>query len=48
VARGVLLFCHVYAFVFTIFWLLQVIEEEFVQNFQGFSNNYPVLGKCVI
>ncbi len=33
---------------FTIFWLLQVIEEEFVQNFQGFSNNYPVLGKCVI
>ena len=26
---------------------LQVLQEEFVQNFQGFSNNYPVLGKCV-
>ena len=24
----------------------QVLQEEFVQNFQGFSNNYPVLGKC--
>jgi hypothetical protein len=27
--------------------LSQVLQEEFVQNFQGFSNNYPVLGKCV-
>ncbi len=24
---------------------VQVLQEEFVQNFQGFSNNYPVLGK---